>query len=382
MVRQADLERNDPVRVLTVIPTYNEHESLPTVMDRLRQSVPDGHVLVVDDNSPDGTGRLADEMAAADGNIHVLHRTSKEGLGAAYIAGFRWGLARDYDVLVEMDADCSHQPEQLPLLLDAVERGADLAIGSRYVPGGRTVNWPLQRQLLSRGGNLYARTLLGSRIHDITAGYRAFRRETLERIGLETVDSKGYCFQIDLGWRTERAGLSVVEVPITFVERAEGESKMSPDVTREAVVRVAQWGLTARACRGAGSDRVLLPVELDALGEDLLQLVRAAPLQEHVPVRALVLLVGVHRLLAVDDDRFLAGLRHPHRRDLRLRREGHRDLLAVRGAVLDALARGRLDTGLRLHGLGAQTHSPEAAVAHCGGSSITDGGHGSGARSG
>lgn len=252
MVRQADLERNHPVRVLTVIPTYNEYESLPTVMDRLRQAVPDGHVLVVDDNSPDGTGRLADEMAAADENIHVLHRTSKEGLGAAYIAGFRWGLARDYDVLVEMDADCSHQPEQLPLLLDAVERGADLAIGSRYVPGGRTVNWPLQRQLLSRGGNLYARTLLGSRIHDITAGYRAFRRETLERIGLETVDSKGYCFQIDLGWRTERAGLSVVEVPITFVERAEGESKMSPDVTREAVVRVAQWGLTARARTLAG----------------------------------------------------------------------------------------------------------------------------------
>jgi dolichol-phosphate mannosyltransferase len=240
------------VRVLTVIPTYNERESLPIVMDRLRQAVPDAHVLVVDDNSPDGTGQLADEMAAADPSIQVLHRTNKDGLGAAYIAGFRWGLARDYDVLVEMDADCSHQPEQLPLLLDAVERGADLAIGSRYVPGGRTVNWPLQRQLLSRGGNLYARTLLGSRIHDITAGYRAFRRETLERIDLGSVESKGYCFQIDLGWRTERAGLNVVEVPITFVERAEGVSKMSPDVTREAVVRVAQWGLTARARTLAG----------------------------------------------------------------------------------------------------------------------------------
>ena len=234
------------MRVLTVIPTYNEHESLPTVMDRLRQAVPDGHVLVVDDNSPDGTGRLADEMAAADGNIHVLHRTSKEGLGAAYIAGFRWGLARDYDVLVEMDADCSHQPEQLPLLLDAVERGADLAIGSRYVPGGRTVNWPLQRQLLSRGGNLYARTLLGSRIHDITAGYRAFRRETLEALDFNAIDSVGYGFQVDMTFRVAQLGKNIVEVPITFVERELGVSKMSGNIVIEAMLNVTKWGLSAR----------------------------------------------------------------------------------------------------------------------------------------
>lgn len=237
----------DLVRVLTVIPTYNEIKSLPVVMHRLRQAVPDAHVLVVDDNSPDGTGELADRMAAEDANVHVLHRTEKNGLGGAYLAGFAWGLEHGYEVLVEMDADGSHQPEQLPLLLKAVEDGADLAIGSRYVPGGRTVNWPWHRQLISRGGNLYAQFFLGTRIHDITAGFRAFRRETLEGIDLAGVESVGYCFQIDLGWRTERAGFRVAEVPITFVEREEGVSKMSSDVTREAMTRVAQWGLTARA---------------------------------------------------------------------------------------------------------------------------------------
>ncbi|MBD2765486.1 polyprenol monophosphomannose synthase [Kocuria sp. cx-455] len=234
------------MRVLTIIPTYNERESLPTVVARLRAAVPDAHVLITDDNSPDGTGRLADDMSAADDHIHVLHRAKKEGLGPAYIAGFHWGLENGYDVLVEMDADCSHQPEQLPLLLDAIDNGADLAIGSRYVPGGRTENWPLDRQLISRGGNLYSRVLLGTRIHDITGGYRAYKRATLEAIDLGSVRSRGYCFQIDLAWRTERLGLNITEVPITFVEREEGVSKMSKNVTVEAATSVAAWGLTAR----------------------------------------------------------------------------------------------------------------------------------------
>lgn len=235
------------MRVLTIIPTYNERESLPTVVDRLRAAVPDAHVLIADDNSPDGTGRMADGLARADEHIHVLHRPRKEGLGPAYIAGFRWGLERDYDVLVEMDADCSHQPEQLPRLLQAVADGADLAIGSRYVPGGRTENWPLNRQVISRGGNLYSRIFLGTRVHDITGGYRAYKRTTLEAINLSEVTSRGYCFQIDLAWRTELAGLRITEVPITFVEREEGVSKMSRDVTIEAATNVAKWGLIARA---------------------------------------------------------------------------------------------------------------------------------------
>lgn len=235
------------MRTLIIIPTYNERESLPTVMDRLRSAVPAGDVLVVDDNSPDGTGEMADAMCATDSHIHVLHRTEKNGLGQAYIAGFTWGLTHGYEILVEMDADCSHQPEELPKLLKAVEDGADLAIGSRYVPGGSTVNWPWYRQFISRGGGFYARFFLGSNIQDITAGFRAFRAETLKAINLKTVTSRGYCFQIDLGWRTELAGLKVVEVPITFVERAEGVSKMSGDITREAVVNVAKWGLAARA---------------------------------------------------------------------------------------------------------------------------------------
>ena len=240
------------MRSLIIIPTYNERESLPTVMDRLRRAVPQGDVLVVDDNSPDGTGEMADRMAEADAQIHVLHRTEKNGLGQAYIAGFRWGLEQGYEILVEMDADCSHQPEQLPLLLDAIEQGADMAVGSRYVPGGRTENWPLQRQLISRGGNLYSRVLLGTSIHDITGGFRAYRDTTLRALDLDSVQSRGYCFQIDLAWRAEQLGFTIVEVPITFVEREEGVSKMSNDVTIEAATSVAKWGLTARAKTLAG----------------------------------------------------------------------------------------------------------------------------------
>lgn len=243
----APKEKTVELKTLTVIPTYNELEALPVVIRRLRAAQPEVDVLVVDDNSPDGTGDLADRLAAEDAAIHVLHRQDKGGLGAAYIAGFRWGMDHGYEVLVEMDADCSHQPEQLGGLLEAVEDGADLAIGSRYVPGGKTENWPWFRQVLSRGANVYTQVMLGTRVRDITAGYRAFRRTTLERIDLDTIESVGYCFQVDLGWRTELAGLKVVEVPITFVEREVGDSKMSSDVILESMTKVAQWGLTARA---------------------------------------------------------------------------------------------------------------------------------------
>lgn len=234
------------MRVLTIIPTYNEKENLPRVVERLRVAVPDCDTLVVDDNSPDGTGKLADDMAASDPQIHVLHRTTKDGLGGAYLAGFDWGLAEAYDVLVEMDADCSHQPEQLPLLLRAIENGADLAIGSRYVPGGKTKNWPAHRLLLSRGANLYTRLILGTKIKDITAGYRAYTREALQRLNLDGIDSKGYVFQVDLAWRSEQAGLKIQEVPITFIEREIGSSKMDGNIIFDSMSKVTRWGLSSR----------------------------------------------------------------------------------------------------------------------------------------
>ncbi|GAA2175997.1 polyprenol monophosphomannose synthase [Arthrobacter parietis] len=233
------------MRVVTIIPTYNERQSLPLTLDRLRAAVPDSDVLVVDDNSPDGTGAVADRIAAKDPAVHVLHRHGKDGLGAAYIAGFRWALERGYDVLVEMDADGSHQPEQLPALIDAVAR-AHLVIGSRWVPGGSVVNWPLHRKLLSRAGSLYSRTMLGLTVRDITAGYRAFRRETLESIDLATVDSVGYGFQVDMTFRVAKCGLRIVEVPITFVEREYGDSKMSGNIVFEAIANVTRWGIAAR----------------------------------------------------------------------------------------------------------------------------------------
>lgn len=234
------------MRVLTIIPTYNELESLPKTLARLREAVPSVDVLIADDNSPDGTGKLADTFAAEDPQVKVLHRKGKEGLGAAYIAGFKWGLDAGYDVLVEMDADGSHQPEQLPLLLDAIEQGADLVLGSRWIPGGKVVNWPLHRKLISRGGSLYSRILLGVKYRDITGGYRAFRRGTIERIDLGKVDSVGYGFQVDMLWRAAQLRLKIVEVPITFVEREFGASKMSGNIFQEAVVNVTKWGLTAR----------------------------------------------------------------------------------------------------------------------------------------
>jgi dolichol-phosphate mannosyltransferase len=232
-------------RVLVIVPTYNEKDNVERVVSRLRAAVPAADVLVVDDGSPDGTGDLADGLAAADPQIQVMHRSSKQGLGAAYVAGFGWGLERGYDVLVEMDADGSHQPEQLPDLLAALS-SADLVLGSRWVPGGHVVNWPLSRRLLSRGGNTYVRILLGFGVRDATGGFRAFRRRTLEALTVEDVNSAGYCFQVELAWRAVRRGFTVTEVPIGFVERELGTSKMSGAIVREALWRVTVWGVAHR----------------------------------------------------------------------------------------------------------------------------------------
>ena len=239
-------------RILIVIPTYNERDNVLMITERVRAAMPDAHVLVVDDNSPDGTGEVADELAAKDDHIHVLHRAGKEGLGAAYIAAFKWGLDEGYNVLVEMDADGSHQPEELHKLLEAVADGADLSIGSRWVPGGKVVNWPASRELLSRCANIYTRLMLGMPVRDATAGFRVYRAATLEKIGLADVESQGYCFQVDLTLRTTRHGLRVVEVPITFVERTVGTSKMSSRVMAESFWRIAVWGLTGLPARLRG----------------------------------------------------------------------------------------------------------------------------------
>ena len=232
-------------RVVMVIPTYNEADNLDWVVGRLRVAEPSVDLLVVDDNSPDGTGALADELAAADPAVHVLHRPGKAGLGAAYLAGFAWALDAGYDVVGEMDADGSHQPEQLHRLLEAL-LDADLVIGSRWIPGGSVVNWPLRREALSRGGNLYVRVLLGISIKDATAGFRVFRRSALEKIDLASVQSTGYVFQTDLVTRCLRAGLAVREVPIEFVERVRGDSKMSGAVATESLRRITRWGLRER----------------------------------------------------------------------------------------------------------------------------------------
>ena len=234
--------------MVVIIPTYNERDNLESIVTRVRTSVPAADILVVDDGSPDGTGEIADKLAASDTRVHVLHRAAKAGLGAAYIAGFTWGLGKGYSVLVEQDADGSHDPADLPRMLATLE-DADLVIGSRYVPGGTTVNWPRSRELLSRGANVYVRVMLGIGVHDATAGYRAYRASTLRAIGLEEVDSQGYCFQIDLTLRTAQEGLRISEVPITFTERAHGASKMSRAIIAEALLRVAQWGVAARLGR-------------------------------------------------------------------------------------------------------------------------------------
>jgi dolichol-phosphate mannosyltransferase len=232
-------------RVLIVVPTYNEADNIRWIVERTLKANPDFDVLVVDDSSPDGTGRIADELAAEHSQVSVLHRSEKAGLGQAYLHGFEVALERGYDVIGEMDADGSHKPEQLAELHAALEE-ADLVIGSRWVRGGRVRNWSLFRKLLSVLGNIYARALLGIPVRDITAGFRLFRRTTLEKLDLPTVRSVGYCFQTDLTFRTVKAGLRVREVPIEFVERERGQSKMSPDVAKESLRRITRWGIEER----------------------------------------------------------------------------------------------------------------------------------------
>lgn len=252
-------------RVLVVVPTYNEKESIPGALARLLEHVPDADVLVVDDGSPDGTGALVEQIASDERaagvarTVTVLHRTEKAGLGAAYVAGFGWALERDYDVVCEMDADGSHRAQDLPKLLAALP-DADLVLGSRWVPGGSVVNWPKNREVLSRGANTYTRIMLGIAVRDATGGFRAYRADLLRSLALDGVASRGYCFQVDMTVRSLRAGARVVEVPITFVERELGASKMSRDIIVEAFVKVAQWGIAERSRQMAGAfARVLRP---------------------------------------------------------------------------------------------------------------------------
>jgi len=241
---QSDVRR-DLGGVLVIVPTYNESANLPIVTRGIRQNAPDVDILIADDNSPDGTGALADSYAREDSHIKVLHRTEKAGLGAAYLAAFEWARQHNYDVVVEMDADGSHRSVDLPLLLQALS-DADVVLGSRWVKGGRVVNWPKSREVLSRGGNLYTKLWLGMPLGDATGGFRAYRMSALDAMDIATVESQGYCFQVDMAWRAVRSGLRVVEVPITFVERELGESKMNNAIVQEALKRVTVWGWQKR----------------------------------------------------------------------------------------------------------------------------------------
>jgi dolichol-phosphate mannosyltransferase len=229
---------------LIVVPTYNERDNVRLVAEQFLAALPGTELLFVDDNSPDGTGAILDELAAADPRLHVMHRAGKLGLGTAYVEGFGWGLARGYDYLFEMDADGSHDPKYLPTMLALAEDGADVVIGSRYVPGGGTENWSFGRKVISRGGGLYARTVLGIDVQDVTAGFICWRRAALEAIELSTVSSNGYSFQIEMKYRAHQKGLRLVETPIMFVDRRVGQSKMSRAIVAEALVKV--WALRFR----------------------------------------------------------------------------------------------------------------------------------------
>ncbi len=234
--------------IAVIIPTYNERDNIRPITERVLSTIPEADLFVIDDNSPDGTGVIADELAAADKRIHVVHRGGKDGLATAYLTGFATALDQGYGAIVEIDADCSHQPEELPRLLRGLA-AADVVLGSRWVPGGLALNWPRSRALLSRAGNAYARVMLGIPLHDVTGGYRVYRASALRRIGLDNVESVGYCFQIDLARRAVLAGLKVAEVPITFVERTRGSSKMSGAIVSEALWRVTRWGIMSRLHR-------------------------------------------------------------------------------------------------------------------------------------
>lgn len=241
-------------RVLVVMPTYNEAQTLPMTLTKLLDRVSSVDVLVVDDGSPDGTGALADEMAAASPRVSVMHRTSKDGLGAAYLAGFSWGLERGYDVICEMDADGSHRAADLPLILEELEANpnASLVLGSRWVPGGAVENWPKHREFLSRGGNTYVRVMLDLGLKDATGGFRAYRSSVLKALDFEQIQSHGYCFQVDMARSVLEHGGEVREVPITFVERTAGESKMSGNIVAEALLKVTGWGVEKRSAQFLG----------------------------------------------------------------------------------------------------------------------------------
>ncbi len=231
------------MRSLLVLPTYDEAENIAEVLQRLRAAAADVHVLVVDDGSPDGTARLAREWGERLGGVDVLEREEKSGLGSAYRTGFRWGLERGYEAFVEMDADLSHDPAVVPALLEQVDAGHDLAIGSRYVPGGSIPDWTLLRRAISRGGNLYARLMLGLRVQDATAGFRAYAASALRRIDLDSVSADGYGFQVEMAYRVQKNGGSITEIPIEFRDRTLGHSKMSSRIVVEALILVTWWGL-------------------------------------------------------------------------------------------------------------------------------------------
>lgn len=233
------------MRTLVVVPTYNEIATIEATVAGIRRHAPQVDILIADDASPDGTGERADVLAAADPSVRVLHRAGKQGLGAAYLAAFAWAREQGYEAVIEMDADGSHRAEDLPSIVAGLAE-SDVVLGSRWMPGGQVVNWPRRRELLSRGGNLYTRLCLGLPVSDATGGFRGFRMSALDALDLGTVRSQGYCFQVDLAWRAYRAGLRIREVPIIFVERVAGVSKMSGDIVVEAMRRVTLWGLTTR----------------------------------------------------------------------------------------------------------------------------------------
>ena len=227
-------------KILIITPTYNERENLQRLTTEVHRIVPEAHMLIVDDNSPDGTGDLAEGLAASDSRISVIHRKGKMGLGTAYVAGFKYALKEGYDFVFEMDADFSHRPEHLPEFLEAI-KNADVVLGCRYMEGGGTEDWGLMRRLLSKGGNLYARMLLSLPYRDLTGGFKCFRRTVLERIDLDSLESEGYAFQIELTYRAHKAGFRIAETPIIFPDRTLGNSKMSRKIVAEALVRV--WGI-------------------------------------------------------------------------------------------------------------------------------------------
>lgn len=238
------------MRTLVILPTYNEAESILSIVGRIRQALPSAEILIIDDGSPDGTGRIADGLASADSAIEVMHRPKKSGLGSAYLRGFAHAAESGYAAVVEIDADGSHDPAELPAMLALIEtNGYDLVIGSRWVPGGEVVNWPWARRAISQFGNRYARWMLRSRVNDLTAGFRVYRSSALEGLDRAVVSSQGYCFQVELAWRIEKEGGSIAEHPIVFIERATGRSKMHAGIVAEALVRVTAWGVAARFTR-------------------------------------------------------------------------------------------------------------------------------------